>query len=115
MMNRPRRLRKNSIIRELVAETRLSKDMFIYPYFVTKGHHIKQAIQAMPNVYRFSVDELVKDVEKSLKLGINKLLLFGVGDPKSELAKSAYNDASIVPTAVRRLKAEFGECTITWI
>ena len=107
-MNRPRRLRKNAIIRELTAETRLSKDMFIYPYFVTKGQHIKDPIQAMPNVYRFSIDELVIDVEKSLQLGINKLLLFGVGDPKSELAHSAYNDNSIVPTAVRRLKAEFG-------
>jgi len=109
MKHRPRRLRKNNIIRELVAETRLSKDMFIYPYFVTKGKKIKSPIQAMPGIYHFSVDELVKDVEKSLELGINKLLLFGVGESKSAKAKSSYAAKSVVATALRRLKAEFGQ------
>ncbi len=79
---RPRRLRHNSIIREMVAETRLSKNMFVYPYFVCKGNGIKHPINAMPGVFHFSPDELVSEVEAALKLGINKILLFGVGDPK---------------------------------
>lgn len=109
MIHRPRRLRKNPIIRELVAETRLSKDMFVYPYFVVPGSGIKQAIDAMPGISHFSVDMLVKDVEQGLKLGLNKLLLFGVGEQKCEDGHSAYQDDSVVAQAVRALKKAFGD------
>ncbi len=107
MILRPRRLRQNLIIREMVAETRLSKDMFVYPMFVAKGVSGKTEIEAMPGVHHFSVDELTKEVEQLLKLGINKILIFGVGDEKSSNAASAHDIKSIVPSAVRRLKAEF--------
>ena len=50
---RPRRLRKNPIIREMVAETRLSKHQFIYPYFVIPGSKNRQAIEAMPGIRIF--------------------------------------------------------------
>ena len=104
MNRRPRRLRKNSIIRELVAETRLSKEMFIYPYFVVPGNGIKHPIDAMPGIHHFSVDELLKDVEAGLKVGVNKILLFGVGEEKTEDASSAYSDKSVVVNAVKALK-----------
>lgn len=109
MLHRPRRLRKNSIVRELVAETRLSKDMFIYPHFVVPGQKVIRAIDSMPGVNHFSVDTLLKDVEKGLQFGINKIMLFGVGDEKSEDAKSAYQSQSLVPTAVKELKRTFGD------
>lgn len=108
-MIRPRRLRKNSVVREMVAETRLSKDMFIYPYFVVPGTGVTKAIDAMPGVNHFSTDTLLKDVEKGLKLGINKIMLFGVGDEKSEDAHSAYDPHSLVPIAVKELKKNFGD------
>ena len=73
MIQRPRRLRKNPIIREMVAETRLSKDMFIYPCFVVPGKKIIHKIDAMPGINHFSVDELLKDVDKGLKCGVNKI------------------------------------------
>lgn len=109
MLIRPRRLRKSPIIREMVAETRLSKDMFIYPYFVVPGKNIQHGINAMPGISHFSVDTLVRDVEKSLKLGLNKVLLFGVGEDKTEDASSSYNTNSVVTNAVRELKAKFGD------
>jgi len=93
----------------MVAETRLSKDMFIYPYFIVPGTGVKHAISAMPGVHHFSIDTLIKYVENGLKYGINKIMLFGVGDEKSEDAHSAYHDHSLVPTAVRALKKEFGD------
>ena len=108
MHNRPRRNRKNSIIRDLVAEIRLSKNQFIYPYFVTHGKNVKSPIAAMPGIHHFSVDTLLKDAEQGLKSGINKLLLFGVGEPKSEDGSSAHGDQSIVPEAVSALKKTFG-------
>src|SRR4051794_35728062 len=96
MIHRPRRLRKNPVIRELVAETVLSKGMFVYPHFVVKGKNIRQPIEAMPGIHRFSVDELVRDVEKGLKSGVNKILLFGVGEDKHEDAHSSYDHNSII-------------------
>jgi porphobilinogen synthase len=109
MLNRPRRLRKNPLVREMVAETRLSKDMFVYPYFVVPGNNVTHAIDAMPGVNHYSVDTLVKDVAAGMKKGLNKIMLFGVGDEKSEDAKSAYHDHSLVSTAVRELKKQFGD------
>ena len=108
MLIRPRRLRKSPIVREMVAETRLSKDMFIYPYFVIPGKNIVRGIDAMPGISQFSSDVLVKDVEKSLELGINKVLLFGVGETKTEDGSSSYDKNSVVANAVRELKSAFG-------
>jgi porphobilinogen synthase len=108
MLIRPRRLRKSPIVREMVAETHLSKDMFIYPHFVVPGRDIIHGIDAMPGINHFSVDTLVKDVERSLKLGINKVLLFGVGEEKSEDASSAYSNKSVVVNAITELKKAFG-------
>ena len=109
MLIRPRRLRKSPIVREMVAETRLSKDMFIYPYFVVPGKNIVHGIDAMPGINHYSVDTLIKDTEKSLKLGINKILLFGVGEEKSEDASSAYSNKSVVVDAITELKKAFGD------
>ena len=109
MLQRPRRLRKNPLVREMVAETRLSKDMFIYPYFVVPGKNVVHPIDAMPGVSHFSEDTLIRDVEKGLELGVNKIMLFGVGDEKSADAASAYHDHSLVPSAVRLLKKNFGD------
>jgi porphobilinogen synthase len=108
MLHRPRRLRKNTIIRDAVAETRLSKEMFVCPYFVTSGKNIAEPIKAMPGVFHFSIDGLVKEVEKGLKIGINKVLLFGVGEKKTKDASSASDKNSIVAKAVRELKNKFG-------
>ncbi|CAN5311498.1 porphobilinogen synthase [soil metagenome] len=109
MLQRPRRLRKNAIVREMVAETRLSKDMFIYPYFVVDGKNIVHPIDAMPGVNHYSIDELLKDVENGLKIGITKILLFGVGEHKTEDASSSFSNNSIVVKAVKALKEKFGE------
>jgi len=109
MLHRPRRLRKNPLVREMVAETRLSKDMFVYPYFVVPGRNVVHALDAMPGISHFSEDALIRDVEKGLALGINKIMLFGVGDEKSEDARSAWHDHSLVPSAVRLLKQNFGD------
>lgn len=107
MLIRPRRLRKTPVVREMIAETRLTKDMFIYPYFVVPGKGVSHGIEAMPGISHLSVDELLKDAERMLNLGINKLLLFGVGEAKTDNAISAYDEHSVVATAVRELKKAF--------
>ena len=109
MIQRPRRLRKNSIIREMIAEARLSKDMFIYPYFIVPGKKIIHKIDAMPGINHFSIDELLKDVEKGLKHGVNKILLFGVGEEKTKDASSSFSNNSVVVKTVKELKKKFGD------
>src|SRR5690606_7768623 len=108
MIHRPRRLRKNALIREMVAETRLSKDSLVYPYFVVPGKNVQQEITAMPGIHHFSQDSLLKDVESSLEAGINKILLFGVGEEKTEDASSCYQEDSVVADAIRGLRKTFG-------
>ena len=109
MIQRPRRLRKNPIIREMIAETRLSKNMFIYPYFIVPGKKEKNAIEAMPGINHFSVDELLKDAGKGLKLGVNKVLLFGVDEEKTKDASSSFSNNSVVVKAIKELKRNFGD------
>lgn len=107
MIRRPRRLRRNAIVRNMVAEIRLSKDMLVYPYFVMPGEGVKKEIEAMPGIYHFSVDTLIEDVRVGLDLGIDKILLFGVGEDKTEDASSCYHNNSIVVKAIAELKKEF--------
>lgn len=107
MIQRLRRLRKTPLLREMVAETHLSKDMFIYPYFITKGKNVINPVEAMPGINRFSPDTLLSDVEKGLKAGVNKILLFGTGEDKSEDAHSSYDEKSVVSEAIISLKKQF--------
>ncbi|MCL4639588.1 MULTISPECIES: porphobilinogen synthase [Olivibacter] len=109
MIYRQRRLRKNPIVREMVAETHLSKDMFIYPYFIVPGNQIKHALPSLPGIHHFSIDKLIEDVAIGLKLGVNKIMLFGVGEEKSADAHTAYDHHGLVPKAIRALREAFGE------
>ena len=107
MLQRLRRLRKTPLLREMVAETRLSKEMFIYPYFITKGKEVVTPIDAMPGINRFSPDTLLRDAEKGLKAGVNKILLFGTGEEKSEDARTSYDENAVVAQTISLLKKQF--------
>lgn len=109
MIHRPRRMRKTAVIREMIAETRLSKSMLVYPLFVVHGKGIKHPIAAMPGIHHFSVDMLLPEVESLIQMGITKVLLFGVGEEKTVDASSSHSEHSIVPQAVKALKQKFGD------
>ena len=114
MIIRPRRLRKNETIRDMVAETAVNPDSFVYPMFVVEGEGVKEEIPSMPGQYRFSIDEILKELDSCVNVGIKSILLFGIPDSKDEMATSAYDDDGIVQRAVRSIKAKFPElCVIT--
>lgn len=94
-------------MRDLVAETRLHPHDLIQPFFVVEGRKQKQAIDAMPGIFRFSTDLLLAEIEKYIKLGGKSGLLFGVPGAKDKFAKGAYDPQGLVPTAIRRIKREF--------
>ncbi len=108
ILQRPRRLRTNTLIRNMVAETRLSADMFMYPYFIIPGKGQKNPISSLPGLHHFTVDTLVTDVGEGLRLGINKILLFGVPEEKSLDARSAWDETAVVTKAITALKEAYG-------
>lgn len=109
MIVRPRRLRQNTTIRNMIAETSVSPDCLVYPMFVVEGEGVKEEISSMPNQFRFSIDELLKEIETFGPLGLKSVLLFGIPDHKDEMASEAYGENSIVQRAVRAIKAKFPE------
>ncbi len=106
---RPRRKRRNENIRDMVAETKINADGLIQPYFVCEGENTKDEIQSMPGIYRESPDSLVKTIEDDFKLGIRRIMLFGIPDTKDAEASSAVGENSVIPKAVRMLKDKFGD------
>lgn len=87
------------------------KDL-IMPYFVVEGKGKREKIESMPGIFRLSVDNLVKDVEETQKLGIGSILLFGVPVKKDETGSEAYQQKGVIQKAVRALKGEFKRLTV---
>lgn len=107
MFKRYRRLRTNENIREMVRETRLNIDDFIYPLFVVPGVGVKNEIGSMPGVFQLSVDELLKECENVVNLGIRAILLFGIPSTKDSIGSDALSDEGIIATALRAIKKSF--------
>jgi porphobilinogen synthase len=103
---RMRRMRRTEPLRALVRETRLEPGQLIYPLFVCPGEGVRREIGSMPGVFNVSVDEAVKEAEEAVRLGLGGLLLFGLPAEKDEDASGAWDDAGIVQTALRALKAD---------
>ncbi len=103
---RLRRLRMNEMVRDMVRETRLSPEQFIYPVFVCPGRGVKKEISSMPGNYHWSVDTLVGEALSLKSLGIKGIMIFGVPEKKDDAATSAYDDHGVVQQAVRALKRE---------
>lgn len=80
-----------------------TKDL-VMPYFVVHGKSIKNPIKSMPGTYHFSVDRLIAEVRQASKLGIERILLFGLPQTKDPLGSEAYAEDGIVPQAIRAIK-----------
>jgi porphobilinogen synthase len=106
---RPRRLRRTRVIRDLCAETLLHTGGLIQPYFVCDGSGIRDEINGLPGIYRESVDSLVKSIGEDLKLGVSKVMLFGVTDRKDPMASTAKDGKNPVILAAKQLKKQFGD------
>ena len=108
MFNRLRRTRLNPLVRDLVRETRLDLDNFIYPLFVVEGEGIRNEISSMPGVFQLSIDEILKECCELKSLGIKSILLFGIPSLKDSVGSDALSDDGIIARTLRAIKAEFG-------
>ncbi len=109
LLYRPRRRRRSGIIRDLVAETRINRDGLIQPYFVRDGSGIKEEIESMPGIYRESPDVFMKSMAEDFKLGIRRIMLFGIPEYKDADASAALGRDSVMARTVKALKDKYGE------
>jgi len=107
---RPRRLRRGTVLRALVAEAEVRASQLVQPHFVLPEPRGEQAIESMPGIARLGEDDLLRRVERDLALGLRSVLLFGLvqAEFKDERASAAADERGAVPRAVRALKARFG-------
>ena len=109
---RPRRLRRNPLIRELVRETELAPRQFIYPIFVSEGQGIRDPIDTMPDQFRLSIDEVVRECETLYDLGVGAVNLFGYSEVKDELATKSYDPQGLVQRCIREIKKKIPEMCV---
>jgi porphobilinogen synthase len=103
-VTRLRRLRRNAQLRDLVRETRLTPEAFVYPMFVCPGEGVRRGVSSMPGVFNLSVDEAVKEAQDVHSLGVPAVILFGLPDQKDDVATGAWVDDGIVQQAARAMK-----------
>ncbi|MEW6600299.1 MAG: porphobilinogen synthase [Nitrospirota bacterium] len=111
-IHRPRRLRLNKIIRNMVRETLLTPNDFIYPMFATFGKGVRKKISSMPGCFQLSVDEIVKEAQIAYKLGIPAIILFGIPEHKDEKGTEAYNAKGVVQKAIKAVKDKVPELVV---
>lgn len=107
MINRTRRLRKNSTIRALVQEHHLQVNDLIAPVFVCAGQGIAEEIDAMPGVWRFSLDRIDEELAALDALKIHSLILFGLPAEKDPIGSDSMSDEGIVQMALRYIKGAY--------
>lgn len=107
MFARLRRTRQNPLMRDMLREISLKLSDLIYPLFVVENEGVKDEIASMPGVFRFSIDEILKECEILKKLGIKSILLFGVPALKDSIGSDALSNDGIIARTLRAIKQNF--------
>ena len=103
---RLRRLRYNSVLRDMVTETKVTTDDLIMPLFACPGKGVKNPIPSMPGNYQLSIDLLVEECKSLMDVGVRAIILFGIPEQKDETGMIAAHDDAIIPRAIDAIKKE---------
>lgn len=115
LTQRPRRLRKSALLRHLVAETFLCPQDLVWPVFLLeKEGAVREDIPSMPGCFRQSLDQLYRELEELLPLGLTSIALFPcIPDHlKTTDAMEAYNPEGFLPQAISQIKKHFPELVL---
>jgi porphobilinogen synthase len=114
LFHRPRRLRQTASLRRMVQEHQLTVNDLIYPVFVTEGENQQEEIPSMPEIYRYSLDLLLKEIADAANLGINAIALFPLvaTDKKDNQGTESYNPDGLVQRTLKAIKQEIPEITV---
>ncbi len=105
MFKRFRRLRLNKTLRNLVEETKLSVDDFIYPLFIKEGNkNYKKEIDSMPGVFQMSIDIAIKEIDELKELGIYSIILFGIPKTKDSIGSDALCEHGLMSQSIKAIK-----------
>jgi len=100
----------------MVKETHVSAANLIFPLFIVDGADQKSEVGSMPGIYRYSIDNLLREIESCLKLGLNSFDLFPNIDEslKDKYATESHREESLYLRAIREVKKNFPEaCVVT--
>ena len=106
---RLRRSRKYDWSRRLIEENSLSPNDFILPIFLIEGKNKKQKIESMPDVYRYTINNLSRIVDKAIKNGLPMIALFPYTEKnkKNNLGSEALNENNLVCKAIQYIKKRY--------
>jgi porphobilinogen synthase len=111
-LQRPRRLRKNPLIRDLVRETSVDLTHLIYPMFVSAEVDRPVAVPSMPEIHQHTVESAVREASDLFGKGIHSFLFFGIPDKKDAHATGAYRENGIVQKTLRAVRRELPDAVI---
>ena len=105
---RMRRIRQSKWIRNLIEENTISSNDMIWPIFLNEGSNVKEEIDTMPGVFRYSVDNLneIVDIAENQKINLVALFPNTPEQVKSEDGAEALNPDNLVCKALRHLKSQ---------
>jgi porphobilinogen synthase len=116
MLIRPRRNRKSAVIRDMVQECRVEAHHLIFPLFIIDGKNQKTEVSSMPGIYRYSIDNVLREIETCMNLGLRAFDLFPNIEEslKDPIASESYRPGSLYLKAIKEVKSRFPEaCVIT--
>ncbi len=108
-MIRMRRLRKNKVRRDALAETNLRLNQLVTPLFIVQKQNFRKEIPSMPGIYQVSVDNLLDEVNKHVNLGLKQFILFGIPSTKDFEGKTAADPDGPVVKSLQLLDSQFGD------
>ena len=106
-MKRFRKLRTDERMRSFVRENSINVSDLIYPIFVCDGENVKQEIESMPDICRYSLDRLPEELDRVQEAKIPVVLLFGIPEYKDEKGSMAYDDNGITQRAIRLIRQSY--------
>lgn len=116
MLQRPRRNRKSTVIRDMVQETHISASNLIFPLFIVDGENQKVEVKSMPGIYRYSIDNLLREVDTCMNIGLRAFDLFPAVEEslKDKYATESYREGTLYLRAIEAVKKNFPEaCIVT--
>jgi porphobilinogen synthase len=109
---RPRRLRRSTAIRRLVAETRVAPAELVLPMFVREGLTEPRVIPSLPGVLQHSRDSLRKAAAEAVAAGVGGLMLFGVPQRRDAVGSAGTDPDGVLNVAIRDVVAEVGDAAV---
>ncbi len=109
LTQRPRRLRVNQAMRNLVRENQVQKESLILPLFVREGLTNPVSIKGMPGVVQHTSESLKYEIDRALGLGIGGVMVFAIPEIRDEMGSQALNPDGILNKAVRDIRSQVGD------